>query len=194
MTASREEFFARWKDENDREALGALLLDEAKTIKRILAAKGGTPGDLSDIVQEAKLRFLRRDDANGLPDFQDVGALRGFLLKTAWNLCINRYRQLGRTPIHVGQSDTDSFRLDAATTGGIGRVERGDLHHALSLALNVLPEPDRQVLELYDLRSMNFATIARELGLPTADAARMRRKRALEHLSRVLAKWLDALN
>ena len=35
--------------------------------------------------------------------------------------------------------------------------------------------------------------VAREVGLPSPDAARMRRKRALERLELVMSKWLDTL-
>ncbi len=193
VTRERDRLLARWQEDGDREALGELLFSETRTIKSILVRRGGTRAEASDIVQEAGLHLLRKEEGGGLPAFEDAGALRGYLLKIAWNLCVNRYRQAGRRPMWIDRADTTSIGLDPATTGGLGQVESADFKHALHLALNILPELDQRIVELYDLKNRGFAAIAEELGLPTADAARMRRKRAHERLAPLLGKWLDIL-
>ncbi|MEM7308348.1 MAG: sigma-70 family RNA polymerase sigma factor [Planctomycetota bacterium] len=192
----RDRLLHRWQERGDREALGELLLYETRTIRAILVRRGSVLPDrqngVSDVVQEVGLRLLQRE-GDGLPTFRDSSALRGYLLKTAWGLCIDRYRRAGRSPVRVSPAGADSFRQDPSTTGGLGEVEHRDFSHALQITLNVLPEAEQRILELYDLKSWSFEAIAREVGLPSADAVRMRRKRALARLAPTLAKWLDIL-
>ena len=75
---------------------------------------------------------------------------------------------------------------------GCVRVEfktdaRNERSQQIEQALAKLPETDRVVLRLRHFQGQSFELVAREAGLDSPDAARMRYHRALAKLARALA-------
>lgn len=192
----------RWQEEDDRGALGELLLYEMTMIKRHLRAKGrdgaGQTLSPSDFAQEAVIRLLNQFDQREAEErtqlvFKNPGHMRGYLIRIAWNLLIDRYRQVGRKPLRLDETTSQDFMEDAATTGGLGRVEDRDLKQAIELSINLLSPKDQEILTLYCLEDRDLAEITEILGLPSRDAARVRKNRAMEHLAPILQRWWKAM-
>ena len=183
--------FHRWNVQGEHEALGELLQSEMGLVKAYLRGRGlgenGSRSDVSDVAGEAVVRLLARAEQDKDLTFANHQALRSYLLTTAWRLCLQRFRDAGRTPIRTA----GSMARDPSTTGGLGQVDRNDLNTACLLALNELPDPDRRVLQLSFLEGQDAETIAAACGLPSASAVRMRRVRALQKLSSRLRRWWE---
>lgn len=178
----------RWQEEGDGEALDELLRLEVRMVRDLIVAKGsawlGGSAGASDLAQEAVLRLLQLDD---LPKFADPGALRGYLWVTAWRLLLQRVRR----PYRRKQSldVTTSSPLDLELAGHVeSKLETTERATALELAMNLLPEADRDLIHRVYFVEEKLAAVAQDLGL-SESAAKMRLLRARRLLAARLAAW-----
>jgi len=139
--------------------------------------------DSIDVVQS-----VFEDVFRDLPRFDDRGeeAFRHWICLKAENKVNDLWRRrLG--PDGRPREDTLDTRDEARATRRPGpATEAGDRDEAAKLreALSKSTPEEREILDLRNNQGLPFAEIARRLGLPSEDAARMRYARALIELRR----------
>ena len=169
----------------DEDALNALLERYIPRLERWasprLPASLKTMLATGDIVQEAVINAIRHFRTL---EIRSDGAFQAYLRQAVNNRIIDLLRRKSRRPSRVELSDgvvaDDTSPLDAAIgSEAAERYERG---------LAQLDDEERHLIVLRVEFGMDFAEIARQLGKPSADAARMAFKRALARLSSLLGR------
>lgn len=179
----------RWQDGGDPDALDQLLQIEVGLLKHMIHGRrsGVLAGSVatSDIAQEAVLGLLKAKKA---PTFEDPGALRGYLWRSAWHLLVKRFEKRSKAPFRLEVAETggiDSFLSGAPAFEKLDREERG---MAIALAMNLLSHEDRDLLRRVYFDGQEVTAAAEELGL-TRTAANSRLVRARRLLATRLSRW-----
>lgn len=186
------DWLRKWQDEGDRESLDQLLQVEVTSLKKRIQQQGRSmltqSFSASDIANDAIMKLLRRGDA---AHFDDAAQLRVYLWKAAWRLLIDRVR---RPKLPRAKLDADSARRisDLAERAGSRSVEKREARNAVTFALQLLPEPDRDILELSYLKGLEIAELAERLDI-SREAVAMRLVRARRKLSSKLRAWQDLI-
>lgn len=175
----------RRAQEGDEEALNALLERYIPRLERWASPR--LPTSLKtmlatgDVVQEAIINALR--NLKNL-EIRSDGAFQAYLRQAVNNRIIDLLRRKGRRPSRVELSDgviaEDTSPLDAAI--GSEATERYER------ALAQLTDDERHLVVLRVEFALDFAEIAKQLGKPSADAARMAFKRALTKLADLMRR------
>ena len=186
------ELLERWRA-GERSALDRLLVEVMPWLHREVSKAMGAAlrgaEDSQDIVQTAVLRFLHSGPkfipANG-------AQLRALLKRIAQNELIDRRRHLDRTgaKAHIEsflRSSRPSLGFAASTARPSGAAEQGEEIQWVQLAMQFLDEDDRFLL-LASVSGADWATIARELELGSADAARVRCARLKPKVANVMRR------
>jgi len=183
----------KWQDSADRDALDELLRIEIELLKARIRAQGASGGEadasVSDVAQEAVLRFLKVERA---PSFESPFALRAYLWKAAWNLLAERLRRARVECRGLDDSASQALGDAFATSGGLSSVESHDRSVALDVVLRLLEPEEQQILHLVYARELGHDGAARELGI-TRDAAKMRCSRARLRLAHKLRHWSEVI-
>jgi RNA polymerase sigma factor (sigma-70 family) len=191
--SSAQALLERWQRLGDRDALHLLLRAEVEVLCQRLRRKVGPRLDpalsASDLVQEAVARFLRLEEppALGQPEH-----LRAYLWRAAWRLFLDRMRSPGAAIRRLDAAESGSLSGLLAQTGGQGAVDRQDQGEALQLALHLIPDADRDVLERVYLRQQPIEAAALELDVPRATLD-MRLSRARRRLAERLVDWAELI-
>ncbi|WP_210420520.1 sigma-70 family RNA polymerase sigma factor [Aquisphaera giovannonii] len=161
-----------------------LLMIAASDLDPALKAKCGA----SDVVQETLLEAHRGWPAfRGRSPAEVKGWLRGILANNLRDIG-RRFRQEKRRAereVPIGLSHAAAIADDEMTPST--RASRNEEVLALVAAMGRLPEADRRVIELRNHEGLPFADVGRILG-KSPDAARMQWFRAVERLSRDMAR------
>jgi RNA polymerase sigma-70 factor, ECF subfamily len=132
--------------------------------------------DTDDLVQETVIRAVRRVDAF---EPRHEGALQAYLRQAVMNRIRDEVRRAARTPVAMplneNQQELSASPLDEA----IGR-EAVDRYEA---ALSRLRPEEREAIITRVEMDQSYDALARALGKPSADAARMAVSRALLRLA-----------
>ena len=168
----------------DREALDLLAARYLPRLRRW--ATGRLPiwardlADTQDLVQETVIQAFKRIEEF---DVRGEGALQAYLRQALLNRIRTEMRRVKRRPVHdelqpdVGDDQPSAFEL------AVGRetVERYEM------ALARLKDDDREVIMGRIELGMTNEELARSLGKPSSNAARMAFERALVRLAREMA-------
>lgn len=175
----------RRAQDGDEEALNALLERYIPRLERWASAR--LPTSLKtmlstgDVVQEAVINAIR--NLKNI-EIRSDGAFQAYLRQSVNNRIIDLLRRKGRRPPRVELSDgvvaEDTSPLDAAI--GSEATERYER------ALAQLTDDERHLVVLRVEFALDFAEIAKQLGKPSADAARMAFKRALTKLADLMRR------
>jgi RNA polymerase sigma-70 factor, ECF subfamily len=112
--------------------------------------------DAEDVAQEAFLRAYR-----SFHRLRDRDRFRGWLVRTAWRLAIDRWRAAGR------RERRERAWVDAASQPTVeGLAASRELQRHLEQAMDELPEKLRLVLLLAAIEGHNVNEVASMLGLP----------------------------
>ena len=112
--------------------------------------------DAEDVAQEAFLRAYR-----SFHRLRDRNRFRGWLVRTAWRLAIDRWRATGR------RERRERVWVDAASRPTVeGLAASRELQRHLEQAMDELPEKLRLVLVLAAIEGHNLNEVANMLGLP----------------------------
>ena len=170
---NREQELIARAQKGDRSAFAVLLRehqDEVYTLARRLV---GDPHMASDVSQEALIRAWR-----ALPRFRGDARLSTWLYRitvnTAWT-----HKERARK--HQGTSIDEHLDIAAPVDAGHPEVagEILELRGRLRLALDRLPDPQREVVVLKDIYGWSHAEIAESMGISlTAAKVRLHRARA----------------
>ena len=163
----------------DRAAFAALLRehqDEVYTLARRLV---GDPHMASDVAQEAMIRAWR-----ALPKFRGDARLSTWLYRITVNTAWTHKKRAGR---HQTTSIDD--HLEVAAPVGADHPEMAgellELRGRLRLALDDLPDAQREVVVLKDIYGWSHGEIAESMGI-SVTAAKVRLHRARARLARDL--------
>ncbi len=162
----------------DVDAFDHLLHRHTAIVRAYVYRIVGTLSETDDVVQEAFLIAWRQ-----LPTLRDPAAVKAWLMKIASR---EAYAHLRRRPSH----DTlDGF--DRAAESGLlpeAAAIRNAQLHALSEALNALPEPQRRCWLLREVGSLSYTEIAEEMNLPVS-TVRGNLSRARASITIQMAGW-----
>jgi len=165
----------------DREALDRIL---SRYYPRLLRwASGRLPGsarslmDTGDLVQDVILRTVRNFENLEIPEH---GGLLPYLRTAVRNLIRDQIRNTARRGETV---PVDDLPLANAEPSPLERVVGADLLERYEAALERLRPEDRQAILIRLELDCNWGLVAKELGKPSADAARVATSRALIRLA-----------
>lgn len=132
--------------------------------------------DTDDVIQEVLMALLRR-----LPALEDAAAFPGYLRQAVLNRLRDAYR---RQVYETGWKET--FDYADFRPGPAEDLRGGDLARRYEAILTGLSERDRGAIVGRLEWGLAYSELAAELGLASADAARMAVSRALVRLTRAL--------
>jgi len=184
----------RWRDGDARvlePLLAAVLPWLHREVRRAMGDQPRAAMDSGDLVQTAVVNFLTWG-----PRFvPETGAqFRALMKRIATNELIDQRRRLGRAG---GGRHLDSLANTANPLSGFagpspsamrpsGALEKREEEDWVRLALQFLPEEDRYLLLASEVENLDWAAIAGELQLASADAARVRGMRLKPKLANIL--------
>ena len=179
----------------DQDALNVLVDEHVEWMRRRagreMHAEDRRALESLDVVQEALARLLRRGPSYAPRSRAEFRALLGQVLRATLLDERDRRRTVKRGGGRVARLPSQGLsrlvvdgREPTMPGDAADRTERSEL---ISAALSELPEADAGVIRLRHVEGRAFDEVAVELGLESADAARMRYHRALPKLARRLA-------
>lgn len=158
--------------EGDVDQLGILFDRHHARLYAFCRRLTGDPDAAGDLVQETFFRMLRYRAS-----YDDRGAFRAWMYRTARNACLDHLRRSGReTP-----EDDETFDLPSREPLPAERAERREEVRLLERALGRLSPEKRETLLLARFGSMPYAEIAETLGC-TVGAVKVRVHRAVREL------------
>ena len=172
----------------DRTALNLLLTQYRPLLTRW--ARGrlpqgvGDPSDAEDLVQETIIGVLRNLSR---VEFRGEGALRAYLRRAVHNRVRDQLRRHRRR----GVAETLDERLVCAQDSPFEHAIGREALERYESALSQLTTGERAAIVARIDRGQSFAEVARVLGKPTAEAARMAVNRALARLARLMQPRAD---
>ncbi len=193
IDVTRQDNLARWQRDGNLDALDGLLRSEIGALRDLVATHGqsiltGSTGP-SDIAQQAVLRMLQVETP---PVFQDVSSFRAYLWLTAWRLLLQRLRRPVRRLTRIDEKALVDLEDPSRTADIAQSLSQSERDLALQVAVNLLPDQDRELIELVYFEKLEVATVATRLGLTEA-AASMRLTRARRKLAARLEAWKETL-
>ena len=186
----------RWRT-GDRSALeqllGELLPWLHREVSRALNPQQRVEKDSMDLVQNAVLNFL-----NWGPRFVPHSAdqFRALLKRIAMNELIDHARRLSRSGDvgHIESVLGSSSPMSGYALPGHSSLQPDRMAGIaeetewVRLALQFLSPEDRSLLLMSEVEGIDWATIAREIGLESSDAARMRCVRLKPRVANLLRR------
>ncbi len=121
----------------DETAFAALVDRHYSLVFRLSARVLGNAADAEDVTQEAFVKLWRNP-----PELRNQAALKGWLVRVARNLAIDRLRRARNT------SDSELELLVDTSTAPDGHLRHGQAADEVSAALAQLPERQRTALQL----------------------------------------------
>jgi RNA polymerase sigma factor (sigma-70 family) len=165
------------------DGVSAALEAHRPTLRRYFQRRIAPGRDAEDYVQEVYLRVLSAGPASG-----KIANLRGFLLRAASSVWIDRHRRARARIEQDVQTLTDELSQTitdpAAACPERTAIARDELR-ALSGAIETLPPVARQAFMLVRIEGMSHKEAARQLGLEPRQVAH-HVERSLARLSRSL--------
>jgi RNA polymerase sigma factor (sigma-70 family) len=164
----------------DTDALNDLFSRHLQLLSRW--ARGRLPGwahdaaDTTDLVQETVLQTFK--NMHGFEP-RGRGALRAYLRQALLNRVRNEIRRVGRRPMIEELSEQAPSHEPSPLHSAI----RQEQHERYEAALSRLKKPERELIVARLELGMTYEEMARALGKPSWNAARMAVARALIHLA-----------
>lgn len=168
--------------EGDREALNELVTRHWAYIYRLALAKTGNPDDAQEIAQETFVKALA-----ALSRYKETNAtFKTYLSRIALNLIIDYYRKRGRAPQIMDITEYMEPIVDNSLSPDQAVVD-AERREEVAKMLALLPEEQRQVVELRIVQGLAVADTARIMGKSGA-AVKMLQQRALKKLKDLFAE------
>ena len=178
LRAAPDGILAARAADGDVEAFEALLHRHTRIVRAFVYRIVGTLSETDDVVQEAFLTAWRQ-----LSTLNDPNAVKAWLMRVASRAA---YAHLRKRPDH----DT-LVGFDRAAEAGLlpeAAAIRNAQLHALSLALDALPEAQRRCWLLREVGSLSYTEIAEEMNLPLS-TVRGNLSRARASITIQMAGW-----
>ena len=167
----------------DRTAFAALVDSHVAAVHRVAGRVLGSAADAEDVAQEAFMRLWRAPH-----QIRDGAAVRGWLMRVATNLAIDRVRRV-RPDLGI-----DIDHVADAAAGADKPLRRSAVSAAVEAALAGLPERQRAALVLTYYEGFGNQETAEALGV-SVEAVESLLARARRSLRQSLAgEWRDLLH
>lgn len=169
--------------QGDRDAQDSLFREYraplSRFASRLLPAYARGITDTQDVVQDVFANTARR---LGCIDCDEDGALLAYLRRAVRHRIVDEIRRLSRRP----RMDPLADDRPAPGLSPLDAVIRTQNHQRIQAALGRLSRRDRQAVVLRLRHRQSYEEIGERLGIPTANAARVAVRRAVERLARVV--------
>ena len=133
-----------------------------------------------DLIQETFLRILQN-----IENLRDPSKLSSWIFRIAYNLCQDHFRQrkISRRKEETGEEEMEDFKETLIQK----ELEQRQMGECVQNQINLLPEPLRAVLLLFDIVELSHQEIADTLGI-TIENVKVRLHRARRKLKAILAE------
>src|SRR2546426_8889088 len=175
--------------ERDRQ-ISEIIAEERSRLRNFIRRRVPDPRDAEDILQDV---FYELVEANRL--LMPIGHVTGWLFRVARNRITDLFRK--KTPESVGDGgDEDDERLPWADllpspdAGPEALYARNVLLDELEMAVDELPEEQRQVFVAHELEGRSFREMAAETGV-SVNTLLSRKRYAVLHLRQRLQRIYD---
>lgn len=181
----REDELVRRAQSGDLEAFEALVRAHEKSVYNLALRMTGQPQDAEDMAQEAFLKLWR-----ALPDFRWECKFSVWLYRIVSNVCLDWLRRQSRRQtvslsVEDGDGEETELEIPDERLSPERLLERKLTREAVQRGLEQLPEEQRQILLLRELRALSYEEIGAVLSLePGTVKSRLFRAR------KRLADWL----
>lgn len=179
---------ARYRDAGDVAALDALVRRHTDMLTRYLRGMLNAAADVDDAFQEVWLKVVRRPDAYRNSNF------RGWLIRIAHNVAIDRYRRQRPTASLDAEGEDGGSLSDTVASGEAsprGVLAEADTLEWIARRVRALPDTQREVFLMRVAGELSFKEIAAALGVPL-NTALGRMHYAVTRLREELNKDRDA--
>lgn len=179
----------RWH-QGDEKALSILLARDLPwlqtEVKRRMGAELRARTDADDVVQQAVLAVMQSGPRFLVGDREHYRALLLRIVENTIRKQLRLHRQQRRDAAREEPLPSGSVvALQASVTRPSAVADRNERRAWVQLALELVAEPDREIILLRQWEGLSFAEIGRRLDV-AEDAARMRFERAVARLARVV--------
>ena len=156
-----------------------LYRTHAQELRRFALGVLRDPALAEDVVQSS---FAKLTENGPLPD--DT-AYRAWLFRVAYNEAVTLIRRKRTQVTALSRMAGWLADKETAELGGPGEVDRKELIEKVREAINVLPETERQVVQLRIYEQCKFREIAERLNIPQGTAL-SRMRTAMQKLANLL--------
>ena len=165
MTQEQELRIIRRVQDGDTEAFEDLVRAHEKTVYNLALRMTGSPQDAEDMAQEAFLKAYR-----SLPEFRGDSKFSVWLYRIVSNVCLDHLRRQSRRPtVSLITEDEDGeeqeWDLPDESFSPERLLEQKLTREAVQKGLAQLPEEQRQILLLREIRGLSYEEIAGILSL-----------------------------
>ena len=152
------ELVRRIAESRDRVALAELFRQFAPRLKAMMLRLGTDAGQAEDLAQEVLLMVWRKAHLYS----PQKGAATTWIFTIARNLRIDLLRRQSNRPY----VDIDTIEMPGEAAPGPALIEQTQVVSRVARALKILPEEQRQVVELSFVSELAHPEIAERLGIP----------------------------
>ena len=165
MTREEELRLVRRVQSGEAEAFEELVRAHEKTVYNLALRLVGNPQDAEDMAQEAFLKVYR-----SLPEFRGESKFSVWLYRIVSNVCLDHLRRQGRRPassLTTEDEDGEEQQWDVPDESQSPErlLEQKLTREAVQRGLETLPEDQRQILLLREIRGMSYEEIGAALDL-----------------------------
>ncbi len=193
-TLSDEELLRRF-NEGDADAFEELVRRYERPLYNFILRSVRRRERADEILQDVFLKVVQRAG-----DFKGSSKLSTWLYTIARNLCIDHSRKMVfrrhkslDAPGRAGADEEGPTLLDqtaAADLGADRQAIANDLSQRITLAVEELPEEQKEVFLMRQIQGLPFKEIAEVIGVPE-NTVKSRMRYALERLQRALEEYRD---
>ncbi|MBL4771662.1 MAG: RNA polymerase sigma factor [Planctomycetes bacterium] len=163
------------------------LEEHRGSLQRFLVGRSVDENDINDIIQESFMRAARYRTAP-----METGRMRGWLIRIAGNVHVDKLRSRSRGPItglpmEIWENIRDREPQETRFSWGGGEVVMEEALQCLDSAGSEIPGQDRDVLDEYYIQQAGTHEIAGRLGV-TASMVKVRLFRARRRLRSLLER------
>jgi RNA polymerase sigma factor (sigma-70 family) len=171
------------------EHIADVVTREQSRLRDFIRRRVPDPRDAEDVLQDV---FYKLVEANRL--LMPIDHVTGWLFRVARNRITDLFRK--KKPESLPEAGDDELRLDdllpSADAGPDALYARGVLHDELDLALDELPDEQREVFVAHELEGRSFKDIAAATGV-NVNTLLSRKRYAVLHLRERLQDIYDEL-
>lgn len=165
MTREEELRLVHRVQSGEAEAFEELVRAHEKTVYNLALRLVGNPQDAEDMAQEAFLKVYR-----SLPEFRGESKFSVWLYRIVSNVCLDHLRRQGRRPassLTTEDEDGEKQQWDVPDESQSPErlLEQKLTREAVQRGLETLPEDQRQILLLREIRGMSYEEIGQTLDL-----------------------------
>jgi RNA polymerase sigma-70 factor (ECF subfamily) len=192
-SCSDEQLLGRYT-RGELEAMEVLLARYKRPLFHFVLRLVGERSRAEDLLQEAFLRMVEHASS-----FEGTSSLKTWLYRIARNLCVDELRRRkhrkhpsldARASTDAGESHSLYDRLPHTDAGPDRRMVDRELARRMAMAIDELPQDQREVFVLRQVQQLSFKEIAEITDVPE-NTVKSRMRYALERLQRALADYRE---